>query len=187
MNMPLLYGSPTVSSTLSPTAKIDGVARELIILFQSDRDRILAFWIELVVFHLQAAHAVVFIDKNALRRGEELEAHFRLADFRLAFRKLVRQALEYLVCILADCGKAILDPSHLFGDPVHIHVGAHRANFFRIVLSLGRPTPYDRGDPLDFLIANQPMRDIDHHIAGANDSHMLAHVERPVAETRAVD
>ena len=92
-------------------------------------------------------------------------------------------ALQDLIGLLADRGKAILNPSDLFGDPVEIHVGADRANFFWIVLSFRRPTPHDRCDPLDFLVANQPVGDIDHHIAGADYRHVLAHVERPVAET----
>ncbi len=86
--------------------------------------------------------------------------------------------------MLADRGEAILDPSHFLGNPVYIHVGAHRANFLWIVLSLGRPTAHDRCDPLHLLIADQPTGDIDHHVAGSDHSYVLAHFKRAIAESR---
>ncbi len=124
------------------------------------------------------------VHKNAFWRREKPESHFRLAGRSFTFRKLIHQALEDFLRILANGHEAILNSIELLLDAVQIHVRADRPDLFGVVLPLRRTPPHDRRHALDFLITNQPVGNIDHDVAGTDDRHMFAHLKGAVAEPR---
>ena len=69
-------------------------------------------------------------------------------------------------------------------NAVEVHVGADRSDFFGIILAFDWPASHDRRDSFDLLISSQPVRDIDHHIPCPDDRHVVAHLERTIAEAR---
>jgi hypothetical protein len=124
----------------------------------------------------------VFVDKDALGGSQESEAHFGPTRRRLTFRKLIKKPFLYLVRILADGHQPILDPVELVLDAFQIHIGANRADFFRILFPFRWTPPYDRGYAFDFFIPSQPVCDVHHDIPGTDDCDVLAHFERAITK-----
>ena len=113
-----------------------------------------------------------------------MESHFRLADLRFTLREFVCQPLENFVGLLPDRRHAILDTVELFLDALKIHIGTHGPDLFGIVFALNRTATHNGGHSFHLLIAGQPMGNIDHDITCPDYCHMLAHLERPITETR---
>src|SRR5262249_45300140 len=94
------------------------------------------------------------------------------------------QALENVVGILAYGAETIFDATELLRNAVKIHVRTDCTDLLRIIFSFQWSSPDDRGYLFDLLIANKPMRNINHDVADSDDGHMFAHLERSIAETR---
>ncbi len=153
-------------------------------MFESDRGGVFTFRLQLIFFHLKCADAIVGVDQYALRGGQKTKAHLGGAACGFTLRKFGGHTRQHFVGILTDCSQPVLDAGKFRGDAFLIHVGADGPDFFRVVFALNRPAAGDGGDTLHLLILDQPVGDVDHHVADADDRDMFSHVERTVAETR---
>ncbi|MFO0768320.1 MAG: hypothetical protein U0231_16395 [Nitrospiraceae bacterium] len=153
------------------------------VLLQAGRGGVLTFGHELVL-HLEGAHPVVGIHEDASATPKP-EAHLGVADLQLALREFVGHAFQH-VWHPAFCPTAAsrsLIQSNSFVIPSK-SMFAQTARFPLDCTSVP-PAPDRRSIAMNafhLLIADQPMGDVDHHVADTDHGHMFSHIKGTITE-----